>query len=148
MNNKKGVSMIEIIISIIILLIIAFFAVYNSRNSVGKAKLAEVYSEMISVQNAVEYVKSRMITENNFALEEGVHYDDEVTVNDKEYKWIYGYLNHDACPSAENLGLNSLKRDYLIDYDDGDFMLKDYVDIQGIQVRTLQEVNSLRNSGI
>lgn len=136
--------MVEVVIAIIVLLIIAFFAIYNSQNSVPQAKLTEVYSEMKSVQAAVEFVNMNMVTNENFTLEIGKHYDQ---LSDGNYI-IYGVLKHGSIQSAERLGINNLKRDYIVNYEDCTFELLEAVDINGTEVKTLSEVESMIDGGI
>lgn len=149
MKNDKGVSLLEIVISIIILMIIALFAVYSSQNSVPRAKAAELYSEMKSVQQAVNFIKMEFDTKNDFELEQGKHYD---KTGDEEGGYIiYGNLTHSNGSAAEYLGIDNIKRDYkyVISYDPDDseykvnFMLVDSVNIQGTGVTTLKQLEDL-----
>ena len=114
MKNQKGVSLFEVIIAIIILLIIAFFAIFNSKDSVNQAKATEVYSEMRSVETAVEFVKSQMVMHDDFKLEKGKHYDEptsveEITDNFDRDVTIYGMLEHEDGEAAMYLGLERIK---------------------------------------
>lgn len=142
MSNQNGISMMEIIISIIILLFIAFFSIYSAKNAVPTAEASEIYSEMRSIEQAIESVKAEMILNDDFALIEGTHYDEA----DGENYIIYGSLNHETS-AADNLGINNLKRDYIVNFSTGSFELKDEVSINGTKVKTLESVKSLIDSG-
>lgn len=147
MKNQKGISLFEVIIAIIILLILAFFALYNSRNSVGQAIATDVYSEMKSVEAVVEFVNSNMVMDDSFVLQGGKHYDEKVEDKVDTYI-IYGKVNANKLDTAaSSLGLENLKRDYIVNYKERRFELKDAVDIQGTKVKTLADVNELINSG-
>ena len=141
MRKEAGISIIEIVISIIILIIIAFFAIYNSQNSVPKAKATELYSEMKSVQMAIESVRAELATKRDYVLEQDKHYDYKDDTNN--LYTIYGSMNHSDGKAAEYLGLDNLKRDYIVSYDTGDFMLAESVDIHGTGVITLKDVENL-----
>ena len=147
MSNKSGLSMVEVIISIIILIIIAFFAIFNSQNSIPQAKAAEVYSEMRSVEAAVESIRTNMVMKDDFELVEGKHYD-SVAQGKTGYYVINGFLEGNETNAAEFLGLDNLKRNYLVNYETGNFELETPVNINGNSIKTLPEINSLINSGI
>lgn len=142
MRNQNGVSMIEVVISVILLLFIAFFSIYSARNAVPTAEMAEVYSEMCSVEQAIEAVKTEMIMDNEFELKKDEHYDE---ISGSDYI-IYGSLNHEV-KAAKALGISNLKRDYVVNYTTGDFELKDDVSINGTKVKTLESVQSMIDSG-
>ena len=145
MKNQNGVSLFEVIIAIIILLIIAFFALFNSRNSVGQALATDVYSEMKSVEAVVDFIGTNMVMDEDFALERGKHYDEKL---ETDTYIIYGIINGNVFDTAaSNLGLENLKRDYIVNYKERKFELKDAVNIQGTSVKTLADVNDLINSG-
>lgn len=142
MRKQNGVSMIEVVISIIILLFIAFFSIYNARNSVPTAEAAEVYSEMRSVEQAVEAVKLEMLMDDEFELKKDEHYDE---TSGSDYI-IYGSLNHEV-KAAKALGISNLKRDYIVNYSTGYFELKEEVSINGTKVKTLESVQSMIDGG-
>lgn len=146
-NTENGISMMEIVVAIIILILIAFFAIYNSQNAVPQAKATELYREMKSMGEAVEFIKSNINIKEDYPL--GDFYDAEWEAED--WYIVYGTLNPDTTTirkAAKNLGLDNLKRDYVVNYKLGDFRLKDAVDVQGNQITTFAEINSLINSGL
>lgn len=138
--------MIEVIISIIVLVIIVFIAIYNSRNTIPQAKATELYAEMRAVEQAVEVVKSRFLTNEEFQLVEGEHYDDATA----ESNWyiIYGVLDEEhSGVAAKNLGINDLKRNYLVNYNTGAFELEEAVAIQNTLVKTLEGLENIIDGG-
>ena len=142
MGNQNGVSVLEIVISIIILILLAFFAIYNSQNSVGKAEASELYSEMKSVQTAVESIRLELITRDGFSLNQDEHYD-EVDPESGAYI-IYGNLENPDGKAAKYLGIDNLKRDYIVDYDDnnGNIRLRKSVDINGTQIISIKQLEA------
>ena len=122
-----------------------FLTIYNSQNSMRKAKIAEVYTEMRSIESAVAYIHGRMMYNDSFELQPGKHYD-EFGTDSKTYI-IYGTMNHYDAISAKELGISDLKRDYIVNYEEGTFVLRDYVDIQGTKVRTMEQVEALLKKG-
>ena len=50
MKTQKGVTMIELVIVLIIILLIASFSVYSGKESVDRATATEVYAEINSMR--------------------------------------------------------------------------------------------------
>ena len=147
MKKQAGVSVLEVVISIIILILIAFFAIYSSQNSVAKAEASELYSEMKSLQTAVESIRIETITRGNFNLEKDKHYDEIIdNGEDAEPTYIiYGNLYNDEHPAgkaAKYMGIDNLKRDYIVSYLTGEIALRYSVDIQGTGIT---QINQLEN---
>ncbi|MBQ9266877.1 MAG: type II secretion system protein [Clostridia bacterium] len=145
MRKEEGISMIEVVVSIIILLMIALFAIYSAQSSAAHAKAVEVYAEMLSVQQAVETVRSQIALQDDFEPLQGVHFDAELS--DDNAVIIYGSMQGTTSEVAKNLGINNLKRTYLVNFDSGDIRLMEPVDIQGTKIQTLSDAESLVNKG-
>ena len=145
MKNNAGLSMIEIIIAIIVLLIIVFIATYNSKDAIPQAKATELRAEMIAVEQAIEVVKAKLLTNDDFQLIEGEHYDDTAEGN---YYIIYGNLDEEhTVAAAKKLGINDLKRNYLVNYTTGAFELENPVAINNTEVRTLEGLENIIDGG-
>ena len=146
MKNQTGVSVLEVVISIIILIMIAFFAIYSSQNSIAKAEATELYSEMKSVQTAVEAIRLEAITNSDFSLKINQHYDRKIeNGNDEEPTYIiYGNLDttHDSGKAAEYIGIENLKRDYIVSYETGKVSLFQAADINGTKVTEIEQLES------
>ena len=146
MKTQKGITMIEVIVSIVVLLIIALLAVYMSKDSTMQAKATEVYAEMKAVDQAINTVRSDMLLDDSFSLEQGKHYD--ATTGEEDFYIIYGSLDDsNEMQAAKNIGLDSLKRNYIVNYETGEFKLQTAVDIKGNDIRTIREVKDLLDSG-
>ncbi len=144
MKKNAGVSIIEIVISIIILLMIAFLAILASKDSIPKAQLTEVYSEMCAVKQAVDTIQTNLIMIDNYTIQQDVHYD--AVLENGNYV-IYGSLDEEHIPkAASNLGLEDLKRNYEVNYETGEIALVTPIDIKGTSIRTIQDAEELLNS--
>ena len=53
-NNKKGVSLIMLVIAIAMMAIIVSFAVFNSQNTTPEAKLASTYSSLKTIKDSCD----------------------------------------------------------------------------------------------
>ncbi|MBQ9266876.1 MAG: hypothetical protein IJ217_01095 [Clostridia bacterium] len=58
MRNERGVTLASVIVAIIIIIIIASFAIWYSSNTSTEAKLARAYAEVHSVKEAYENAKT------------------------------------------------------------------------------------------
>lgn len=57
MYSNKGVTMIQMVITIIMMVLIAGFSIYNSSDTIVEIKLSKTYEEMKEVKNAVTSLK-------------------------------------------------------------------------------------------
>ena len=53
MRSNKGITMIQMVITIIMMVLIAGFSIYNSRDTIVEIRLSKTYEEMKEVKNAV-----------------------------------------------------------------------------------------------
>lgn len=140
-KRNKGITLITLVITIVVLLIIAGIAVYSGKETIKKAKLEELKTNMLLIQaKAKEYVENA-----NFKL--GTKIDEvqenerddriskakeelkgneiqksdiDITISDKEGKYIYYYkLTEDQ---LKEIGLSDVKSntqdgEYMVEYD-------------------------------
>ncbi len=124
MRNDKGISLLQVLISIIIIIMISSFAILYSSHTSTEAKLARLYSEMSAVKDA--YKNALMLNELNpdeYSLE--TLFPDKVT-----NEWIsdnYARIGFSSKPSeaigwylitpenAENIELEKVQGTYVID---------------------------------
>ena len=91
MKNKKGVSMIELVIVIIIILIITTFAVFSGRESVEQATITELYSEMNAMKGIINSFNIKQEIDQNF--NSGDYYGKKASevYSENELITIYNY---------------------------------------------------------
>ena len=53
MEQKRGITMIQMVITIVMMILIAGFSIYNSRDTIIETKLSKTYNEMMTVKEAV-----------------------------------------------------------------------------------------------
>lgn len=146
MRSNKGVSIIELVIVMIILILIAGFAVYNGAESVEKAEATEIYIEISNMHKAVSGVIVQKDMEEGDAEWLKSYYDKDLGNNWYE---IYGqgmsgeYLSSNV---RKNLKMDTIKRNYIVNYDTGEVMLSSPVSLFGSSVRTYDSIRALVES--
>ncbi len=56
-KNNKGITMIQMVITIVMMVLIAGFSIYNARDTIVETKVAKIYNEVEEVKNAVTGLK-------------------------------------------------------------------------------------------
>ena len=56
-KNNKGITMIQMVITIVMMVLIAGFSIYNARDTIIETKVAKIYNEVEEVKNAVTGLK-------------------------------------------------------------------------------------------
>lgn len=140
-RENKGITLITLVITIIVLLIIAGIAVYSGTETIKKAKLEELKTNMLLIQaKAKEYVENanfKLGTKIDEAQEEERNNriskakeelkgneiqksDIDITIGNKEGNYIYYYkLTEDQ---LKEMGLPDVKSstqngEYIVEYD-------------------------------
>ena len=140
-RGNKGITLIALVITIVVLLIIATISVYSGKETIKKAKLEELKTNMLLIQaKAKEYVENanfKLGTKIDEAQEterddriskakeelkgnEIQKSDIDITISDKEGKYIYYYkLTEDQ---LKEIGLSDVKSntkdgEYMVEYD-------------------------------
>lgn len=140
-RGNKGITLIALVITIVVLLIIATISVYSGKETIKKAKIEEVKTNMLLIQaKAKEYVENanfKLGTKIDEAQEierndriskakeelkgnEIQKSDIDITISDKEGKYIYYYkLTEDQ---LKEIGLSDVKSntqdgEYMVEYD-------------------------------
>ncbi len=160
MKNNLGVTMIELVVVIVIVLMIATFAINSGKDTLTETDVTEVLVEMTSVKNALKALALKQEVTENFQISKGELYDEEfisatgvsygdnVLGNQQDWYIIYGidvddvdlYKNSKA---RENLGLESLNHTYIINFKESDVELYRPVTLENRKVRTYDEVREL-----
>ena len=148
MKSTQGITIIELVVVMIIMLLVVSFAVYSGINSTQKAEATELYTEMNSIKTALSVIKGKMIIEDKENDEEWLkkYYDESMGSGD--WYIIYGVddAGYEESTVRENLGIDNIKRRYLINFEQEDVMLASPVEVLGSSVRTYDAVRSLVDS--
>lgn len=138
MKENRGISLIELVIVMIIMILIISFAVYSGIDSIGKAEATELYEEMNSMVSAVNgvMIKKELGEYDDAWLES--YYDVDLGNG-----W---YLLKGGSSKAENLGIDILKRNYLVNFESGEIMLENPATVLDTKVQTYESIRRLVES--
>jgi prepilin-type N-terminal cleavage/methylation domain-containing protein len=159
MKNKKGLTIIELVIVIIILVLLAVIAVWSTSNIIKKAEASSVYGEFKAVYAGAVQLQNFYNAGTIEEYEIGEDYCKKIEDEDGTWFVIYG-LNHmvDKMASgdrySENVikkwGLDELKRSYQVLF--GDNIVVKYLDgeytlVGGYKVTSYDDILALLESG-
>lgn len=138
MKENRGISLIELVIVMIIMILIISFAVYSGIDSIGKAEATELYEEMNSMVSAVNGVMTR---------KEIGDYDDAWLADYYDEDLLNGwYLIQKNSGTSEKLGVEALKRNYLVNFETGEVILETSVVVLETEVQTYESIRHLVES--
>lgn len=144
MINKKGVTIVELVIIIILLLLIASFAILSTRTTNIEAEATALYSEMDALHRAIILVNSDYNYGIINEIEEGKYYSSK----DDEWCKVYGISNSNYSQEIiNNLGLDELKRTYLVNFETGEIKLENPEKIGEYIIETYKEMKTIIESG-
>ena len=145
MRNNRGVSVVELVIVLIIMILLVSFAVYSGSDSIGKAEATELYEEINSMHVAVNGIMMQKIMGD---------YDDE---------WLSNYYNKDLSNGwyeiiatnelesgevdlSDKYEMDYIRRTYWINFETGEVMLSKPIEVLGVEVRSYQSIRNLVES--
>ncbi len=124
-KNNKGVSLISLAITIIVIIIIAGIAISNFFGETqDKATSAKVLNEFIEVENAVIQRGKEHKLDGSVYPYLGIKLDDDnaILINNKLYGAGYYLLEAD---SLTNLGVTGTIKNYVVNYETGEVLLEE-----------------------
>lgn len=145
MKKNHGISIVELVIVMIIMILLVTFAVYSGIDSVGKAKVTELYSEMNSIKTAIGGIMTQKVLEDH---------------NDE---WLEGFYNQESGDGwyiiratdelnageldlSDKYEIDIIKRTYLVNFEKGAVELLNPVEVMGYSVKTYESVRALVES--
>ena len=125
-EKNKGVSLIALIITIIVILIIAGIAIsmFMASDTMDRASSAKVLNEFIEVENAVSQRGTEHKLDPGVYPYEGTALTDALgrTINNKLYGDGYYYLEED---DLVRLGITGTVKNYIVNYETGEVIVTD-----------------------
>ena len=144
MKSNKGISLVELVIVMTIMILLVSFTVFKGIDSINKSEATELYEEMTAIKNAVGGIMTQKIVGE---------YDDE---------WLKSYYNEDVGNGwyeikstkeagasgdlAEKYEVDTIRRNYLVNFETGEVTLSKSIEILGTSVRTYESVRALVES--
>ena len=151
MKKNHGITVVELVLVMIIMILLVSFAVYSGIDSVGKAQATELYEEMYSMKNAIGGIMTQKIMgdyedewlENYYHVESGEGwykiYSTYVLREDDNLKNQFEDL-------SAKYELDTIKRTYLVNFEDGDVELAEPIEVLGTMVKSYESVRALVKS--
>lgn len=156
--RSSGVTMIELVVVIVIMLMIVSFSVLPGRETLDEADISKLYIEMRSMKTAVNATSLKTEMDNEFEIKQGVDYDatfvaasgveygENVMDNIGDWYIILGADQKDLYESSNvksNYGLDAISLTYIVNFKTSDVELYKPVTIANTTVRTFDEVRKL-----
>ena len=144
MMKNKGVSMIELVIVIVLLIMIAAFAIFSTKTTNLQAEATLLYTEMKALYGGIRAVYQDYNYGIIGEIEEGKHY------NKKDGEWyvIYGISEPEYSPEIiENINVDELKRTYLVKFETGEIKLEEPATIGEFKIQTYEDMETVMESG-
>lgn len=157
MKNNMGVTMIELVVVLVIMIIVATIAVASGTKTLDEADIAEVYIEMDTMKESINGVILRKTMNEDLRIEKSKYYDTEfvpaegVTYGDNvlgyQENWyiIFGVDEEDVYTESEvreNLGLETINHTYIVNYETAEVELYKPIKLANTMVRTYEQVRS------
>ncbi len=136
-NNAKGITLLALVITMIVLLILAGITIHIGVNGIEESKEDTMVSELGIVQNAVLQRKTKAdltnedypgetIIKANINLEETIEYmnhnkasgEEEINRKDSDDSHYYFLSNENG--GLENLGITNSEDAYIVNYETGE----------------------------
>lgn len=151
-SNKKGISMVALIITVIIIIIIAAIAIYGGlTRNIEETSAAKMLNEFSEVENAIaQRGQENRLDSNIYPYISKTKYTDEdngsITINNIKYGEGYYLVTR---PELEQLGVTGVDREFVVNYNTGEVVLKNAYYYADKQVYTKDDlINAYTESGV
>lgn len=141
MRNKKGISLITLIITIVVLIILASISIFvGYEYNINKANFTKIYNEMKEVSNAIQerQVENRLDNTIYPLVGKKLTTTDTIEINGVTYGDGYYLVTPEEM--ASSLGLSNVTRDYVVNYSTGEVISKNAILLESKQIYTLEEL--------
>ena len=140
MRNNKGISLITLIITIIVLIILAGIGIYTGyTNNIRKATFTKIYSEMKEISSAIKQrdMENKLDNIRYPYVGQKLAADDFIQINGVNYGSGYYLVTSDQIVS---LGVSNVARDYIDNYSTGEVVSKEPIYIGNQPLYTLEDL--------
>ncbi len=141
MKNKKGISLITLIITIIILIILAGVSIYVGYNkNLKKASFMKVYNEMQEIRTAVMERNLQNRLDNIRYPFVGDELTDSAAVQINGIAYGAGYYVVESGEITSLLGVKNVSGDYVVNYTTGEVVSKNPIYLGDEALYTLDDL--------
>ena len=145
MKKNHGITIVELVLVMVIMILLVSFAVYSGIDSIKKAQATEIYEEMNSMKNALGGIMTqKMIEEQDDTWL--ANYYHEVTGNGWYTVKATSEISGSEVDLSSKYGVDTIKRTYLVNFEEGDISLASPVEVLGSSVRSYESVRALVES--
>lgn len=141
MRNKKGISLITLIITIVVLLILASISIFiGYEYNINKANFTKIYNEMKEVSSTIQerQVENRLDNTIYPLVGKKLTTADAIEINGVTYGEGYYLVTPEEM--ASSLGLSNVTREYIVNYSTGEVISKDVILLDNKPIYTLEEL--------
>lgn len=141
MRNKKGISLITLIITIVVLIILASISIFvGYEYNINKANFTKIYNEMKEVSSAIQerQVENRLDNTIYPLVGKKLTTADAIEINGVTYGEGYYLVTPEEM--ASSLGLSNVTREYIVNYSTGEVISKDVILLDNKPIYTLEEL--------
>ena len=141
MKNNKGISLVTLIFTIIIIIIIASIVIYTGfSKNINKATFTKIYTEMQEITTAVQERQAANRINSSSYPYAGTKLTDETGVTINGIKYGEGYYMVTAEEVASGLGVENVTRDYIVNYDTAEVISKEPIYMDEKEMYTIEDL--------
>lgn len=138
MKQNKGITLLQLVITIVIMIIILVISIYYGQNVSKEAAIVSVYEEIINIENVLE--EAEVLNHISVLGNQVLLYEGEVTL-DKIENSIYAeeiggqtgdfyFMDFTNSKDLGNtLGIEKVKNNYIFDYKNMNIYLVDGIEL-------------------
>ena len=141
MKNNKGISLITLIFTIIVIIIIASIVIYTGyQKNVNKATFTKIYNEMQEITTAVqERHAAHRINSSSYPYI-GTELTDSTAITINGVKYGNGYYVVSPKQLSDELGVTNVNREYIVNYNTGEVVSKDPIYMDDKELYTIEDL--------
>lgn len=139
-RRNQGISLIALIITIIVIILIAAISIFSGfEKNIDEAQFSKIYNEFVEVENAVSQRGYEHKLDSSVYEYVGTEYTDEapITINYLTYGKGYFLVTKDE---FQKLGIDGVVRDYVVNYEKGEVVLKEPYYLSEKEVYTKEDM--------
>lgn len=146
LKQNKGITMIQMVVTVVMLALIAAFSIYNATTTVVEAKVAKAYNEIITLKNGVKSFVILNENLDNFPGREIPNLDGYAHLaseNKPDQNYFYLDFKNDAGIINDALEVRNIENDYIVnlkEFENIEIFLVEPTDVNGEKVFTDNQI--------
>ncbi|MBO5179323.1 MAG: hypothetical protein J6B87_03155 [Clostridia bacterium] len=141
MKNNKGISLVSLIFTIIVIIILASIVIYYGyTQNINKATFSRIYNEMQEITTAVQERHAAHRINGSSYPYIGTKLTDESAITINGIKYGNGYYLVSQKQLSDELGVSNVTREYVVNYETGEIVSKEPIYMEEKVVYTIQQL--------